>query len=60
MYETQDRVLPLVTLTTEECAIVGGGMINQYPDGENPRAHGHQAGALVSMIGWRTFADVGL
>ena len=60
MFKTEHRNELFAPLTTEELDLVAGGMINQYEDGSNPKGHGHQAGELVSMIGYRTFGDVGL
>lgn len=60
MFKTEERNEVLAPLTTEELDQVAGGMINQYDDTPNPKAHGHQAGQLVSMIGYRTFGEVGL
>ena len=59
MFKTEYRNKLLAPLTTEELDLVAGGMINQHTEGLDPKAHGHQAGALTSMIGYRTFADVG-
>jgi hypothetical protein len=46
-------------LAHEELAHVAGGMIN-LREGQEAPTQGHGAGQLVSMIGYRTFADVGL
>lgn len=45
-------------ITAEELALVSGGMIDLYQDGPHPGAQ--QPGRLVSTIGYRTIADVGL
>jgi hypothetical protein len=60
MINKDERNLSVVPLTLEESEIVSGGMINLYPEGGNPKGQDHQAGALVSIIGYRTFGDVGL
>jgi hypothetical protein len=45
-------------LTGEQSALISGGMIDLHQDGPHP---GEQPpGRLVSVIGYRTFADVGL
>jgi len=45
-------------MSREELARVSGGMIDLYQDGTHPGAQ--QPGRLVSVIGYRTFGDVGL
>lgn len=60
MFKTEERNELLAPLTTEELDLVAGGMINLYEGTPHPKGQGHGAGQLVSMIGYRTFGDVGL
>ena len=45
-------------IADEQLALISGGMIDLHQDGPHPG--GQQPGRLVSTIGYRTFADVGL
>ena len=60
MFKTEERNELLAPLTTEELDLVAGGMINLYEGTPHAKGQGHGAGQLVSMIGYRTFGDVGL
>ena len=45
-------------IADEQLALISGGMIDLHQDGPHPGEQ--QPGRLVSVIGYRTFGDVGL